>query len=162
MQTKQVGLLKDGVHVFERYKSHVHTEYEKIYALIRQMCTHVVSGERFIVYTHDFGFVVGRTICVSTNEHDDVVYAIREKRKGATRFVKKRELQESTQATIVLMQDKVESRYILITAYIGSAAPPEPWDPHAPAYARSFWDTHALVYGSVPIVKDTETSQCPW
>jgi hypothetical protein len=162
MHTKQVGILKDGIPVFERHHSHIHTEYERIYELVKQMCTCVTSGEDFIVYTHDFNEVVGKTICIPTSVDDNIVYAVRERRKGATRFVKKREPQESTQATMVLMQDKVGNRYILITAYIGSAAPPEPWDPHAPAHAKSFWSGHALVYGSVPMVAGTETSVCPW
>lgn len=81
-----------------------------------------------------------------------------------------REPKISSSVAVVLEQLSLEEQnaYKLITAYIGSNAPPEPWDnrlkrdKEAKDRSLKFWDRHALVYDPEIIVPGTETETCPW
>jgi hypothetical protein len=164
MNMQQVGALRDGILVFTDEKSHVHTEYLNIFKLIEQICEHVTSGPESLNYTHDFGAVIGESICVETSKDDEVLYATRQDRDGATRFVKGVRPRATTKATIALKRDltSIVPRYLLVTVYLGEEAPPEPWDESANKNSLIFWSTHALVWGSVPVLPNSETTTCPW
>ena len=69
---------------------------------------------------------------------------------------------QTSRVTCVLKAGDVGDEYVLITAFIGAPAVPEPWDRNATAKSREFWDSHALVWGSEPTIPGTETSVCPW
>lgn len=158
---RNLGLtLASGEEVFDRFNSHVHSD---VLSLLPEALAEVDSnGRRFFIYEHDFGRVVGETVCVLTTDTDEIVWAKRPKRFGHSRFVKNRTAKPCNAVTIILKRDDREDYYVLITAFVGHRPEPEPWDRNATANSRVFWDSHALVWGSEPIVPGTETSVCPW
>ncbi len=166
MTGELLGHLKNGAPVFDRVKSHIHTEYDKIYEYLEKTLPHInpPAGEVYFHYSHDFGGIIGESICVPTVEGDKIIYAQRPNRQGLTRFVKNKSLRPVSVFTVVLKCDQKskEEQYILITAYIGENAPPEPWDKMATDESLEFWNQHALVWGSLPIMEGTETEVCPW
>ena len=73
---------------------------------------------------------------------------------------------------IVKTADGEPGAYVLVTAFVGGKPEPEPWDGRAIAAAGllgpgmrralDFWGSHALVWGSEPVIPGTETEDCPW
>jgi hypothetical protein len=125
-------------------------------------------GQKFIVEEVDFGRVLGETVCVATNDADEILFAQRAGRRGLTRFVTNRKPAPTAHVTVVLKQDDRDpSTYVLITAFFGRKAEKEPWDTNIRtdeefARAKNFWSTHALIWGSEPTRPGTETKVCPW
>ena len=163
---KLVGYFKNGIAVYDREDSHIHTEYEEIWSLITELLPIIVSPQdtEHFHYSHDFGYIIGESICVATDENDEIIYAQRPHRDGKTRFVKNRPLRPTSVLTQVFKRDlySADEQYIFITAYVGEKAPPEPWDTLAIVDSVPFWNTHALVWGSVPIIDGSETLIRPW
>lgn len=160
-----LGKLKNGASVYDRYRSHLHTEYPNLVQLLPEALQLVEPQDsNNFDYTHDFGITIGESICVPTDNGSDVVYAKRPHRQGLTRFVRGVAPIPVTVLTVVLKRDRQceDEQYILVTAYIGPKAPPEPWDKHATKESIDFWNTHALVWGSLPVLEGTETVECPW
>lgn len=153
-----LGCLKTGELVYDRPNSHLH---EGISGLLPEIFSEVSGDERFVAHEHDFGRLVGETSCVATHSGDDVVWGQRPGRSGLTRFVKNRQAAPTSRAVVILKRDDFEPYYILITAFIGGKAGCEPWDPRATDEDRRFWEGHALIYGSEPIIPGTETALCP-
>jgi len=155
-----LGTLASGELVYDRYNSHLH---ENVKAILAEAFSKIDSrSECFTIREIDFGRIIGESSCVSTSGRDAIVYAFRPKRNGATRFVKNRKPEPSSNAVVILKRDDYKPYYILITAFVGSIAAKEPWDPRATDEDREFWETHALVWGSEEVVPGTETATCPW
>jgi hypothetical protein len=151
--------LKSGERVVDRHRSHLHGD---VAALLPAALVAISSGSKsFLVVSHDFGRVVGETICVATGPGDTIVYAQRPGRHGHTRFVMDRVPEPTSQVTVILKAGN-DGEYVLISAFIGAPAEPEPWDRNGTARSREFWNTHALVWGSETTIPGTETSVCPW
>ena len=108
----------------------------------------------------NFPQIIGQTICVSTNENDEVFYAIREGRLGHTRFVLNRKPKDTKFITIILR--KLPDYYQIISCYLGNVAKPEPWDEYALPDDLVFWENHALIFGEENIIVDSKTKTCPW
>jgi hypothetical protein len=110
--------------------------------------------------------IVGKSICVPTNEEDDIFYAKKNEYKGHTRFVLNREPIDSNHITVVIQKER--THYILINAYFGKKAPPEPWDKIAISSAQElssaieFWSNHALIFRNEEIIEESKTNVCPW
>jgi hypothetical protein len=153
--------LKSGERVVDRHQSHLHG---KVAELLPAALVVIESGNRgFLVVSHDFGRVIGETICVETGALDQIVYAQRPRRGGLTRFVKNRVAEPCSALVAILMRARDEAdTYVLVSAFIGHPAEPEPWDRNATANSRAFWDSHALVWDSEPVISGTETDVCPW
>jgi len=166
--------LGSGEIVIDRPDSHLH---EGLGELLDEALAKVNSeGKDFIESETDFGREVGKTSLTETNAKDIIVFAQRPRRAGLTRFVKGREADTCSSVTVVLKKgDRGQypgNYYVLLTAYVGHITPPEPWserdfikrpDPDAARKkSRGFWSNHALVYGSEPILSNTETDVCPW
>lgn len=111
-----------------------------------------------------FNRTIGETICVSTTDADEIVYAQRPNRRGLTRFVKNRQPEKTNSIVACFMTaDGMGGSYILTTAFIGERAPAEPWDKKwADEKSFAFWTSHALIWSEEQIIPGTETSQCPW
>jgi hypothetical protein len=132
--------------------------------LLPEALSHVESGGcEFIVTQVDFDRIVGESVCVATEAGDQIVYAQRPKRFGLTRFVKNRKPEPCKSVVVILKTaDGQLGAYVLLTAFIGQKAEPEPWDRNATAKSREFWNFHALVWGAEPIIDGTQTTSCPW
>ena len=157
---KKLGILGSGEVVYDRPQSHLHHEVE---GLLGEALPSIDSqGQAFFVHECDMGRTVGETICVATQVDDEIVYAQRPGRHGLSRFVTNRTPEPCSAVTVVLKRDRFEDYYVLITAFVGHKAEPEPWDRNATPRSRQFWTTHALVWGSEDVIPGTKTTRCPW
>jgi len=156
-----LGSLRSGEPVVDRYNSHLHPS---VAAVLPAALARVDSnGRSFLIEEVDSGRPIGETTCLPTGPGDEIVYARRPKRSGLTRFVKGRVPEPCSSVVIILKTADGElGAYVLLTAFIGHKPEPEPWDRNATANSRSFWRTHALVWGSEPVIPGTEISECPW
>jgi hypothetical protein len=157
--TLTLGRLAGGEAVIDRFNSHLHPGVVEI--LPEVLARVNANGRQFLVEEVVFDHFVGQTICVATGAGDQIVYAQRPKRAGLSRFVSNREPEESASVTVILKAGD-HSEYILITAFVGQPAPPEPWDRNATEQSVEFWSSHALVWGAEETVPGTETTECPW
>lgn len=119
----------------------------------------VIPPVPFLIQTVDMGRIVGESICVVTEPGDEIVFARRENRAGLTRFVCNKKPTPCSLITIILKSAGEPQTYVLITAFIGGPAAPEPWDRFATPESQEFWRTHALVWGHEQIVPGTETER---
>jgi hypothetical protein len=158
---KYLGTLLSGEKVFDRPASHIHRTEALEQNLPAALSKIVTNNQMMVAESVEFDIVIGTTGCVVTNEDDDIIFAQRVGRKGGyTRFVKNRNPEPTSSITVVLK--KINEGYLLLTAYIGEKAEPEPWDYHADEKSLPYWKTHALIFGSEPIIKGTETTKELW
>lgn len=146
----------DGVEII------IDMEHMQVHANVLSLLDEVIPNltvghQAFIKTDIDMGRVVGVTDCVETTKWDDIVFAKRTGRPGKTRFVKNRERPECNHVTVVMK--RVGNKLKLLTAFIGRLAEREPFDMSIRSdaeYARSksFWDKHALVWGSQEVELD--------
>ena len=150
-----LGRLASGEAVINRRRSHLHGDVEKYLAEALGKVTS--DGKYFVVANVDLGRVIGQRVCVETSDTDEILFAKRQHRKGLTRFVKNRKPKDSSTVQLVLKQTEDLNTYVCLTAYVGIHSEPEPWDPNATENSVKFWETHALIWGTTPIVEGTET-----
>jgi hypothetical protein len=156
-----VGTLGSGQLVIDRPQSHIH---ESVNGILPEAFSRIhLSGEQFTLQQVNFDQVVGETVCVVTNDKDEIVFAQRPRRAGLTRFVKNRASEPCRSLCVILKKadDRVNT-YVLITAFIGVCPQPEPWDRNATEESVEFWSNHALIWGSEEVIPSTETSVCSW
>ena len=153
--------LGSGEAVVDRHQSHLHTG---VASLFPEALAHIdARGRKFLVEEVDFGRLIGETVCVATNDADEIVYAQRLRRAGLSRFVKNRVAAPCAAVVVILKRDDLDmSTYVLISAFVGHKSEPEPWDRNATPQSVAFWNSHALIWGSEPIVSGTETATCTW
>lgn len=150
---------KIGVKFIPRVsKTHLHKGIEPYLSVVIDQILDL-NAER-IVKDFEFPSIIGQTTCVTTDENDEIVYAIREGRLGHSRFVLNREPVDTNFLTIVLR--KLSDYYQIISCYIGKLAKPEPWDEYASPDALEFWENHALIFGEEEIIIESKTDTCPW
>jgi len=150
---KLLGITKNGVPVYDRKVSHVHTPAENYLEDLLRKCEFT---QPFVNHSFDYGYTIGENDCVKTSDKDVIYYAQRQNRKGLTRFVKNREPEPTNFVTIVMKFDKAGSYYVMITAFVGKKAEPEIWDLNsirrdargfdaAMEASLQFWAKHALI-----------------
>lgn len=121
--------------------------------LLQEAAAQVALDEApFVAKTADLGRMVGRLSCIPTTPKDipRIRFAVRKNRTKPSRFILLgSELPpETSRITMILKRAAEQEAYILIAAWFGEQAMPEPWDRHATPQAKDFWRTHALVWGS--------------
>jgi hypothetical protein len=163
--TPILGTLASGEPVIDRKESHV-ASHKAVQPLLAETLSRVdTRGRAEFCEEINFGRIMGETICVTTTsdgEGDEIVYAKRPGRRGLTRFVKNRQ-PEPTGSVTACFKGTTGGAYLIMTAFIGSRAPAEPWDRRwATAESRTFWSSHALVWGKEETIPGTETTICPW
>jgi hypothetical protein len=150
-----IGYTRNGVPVFDRHSSHLHCSVDDV----RLALQHVQLEGEFVKVTHTFDphGPLGLCECVVTGPEDNIVYIQRPKRWGKTRFVLDRKPVLTSSLSMILML-KPEG-YVLLTAFWGTLAEPEPWDDRAfhrdsrgydaaRKASIEFWSNHALVLTS--------------
>ena len=153
-QLNLLGITADGINVYDRPYSHLTEHVDVTPELLKEALakiTQVTDNEKHIV---DMGRKIGMTTCVPVTDEDDIVYVIRKNRKGPTPMVRGRKGIDCNNMVVILKRavDDEGEYFILITAYIGEGAEPEPWDRRFEVdktgydEAVEFWNTHALVY----------------
>lgn len=159
-----IGKLASGEIVIDRKDSHVQT-HSAVLPLLTEVLSKIRSvGKKSFCKEIKFGRVIGETICVTTSDKDEIIFAQRPNRRGLTRFVKNRQPEATNSvAACFLKGDGMGGAYLLTTAFIGSRAPAEPWDIQwADETSIPFWNSHALIWGEEEIIVGTETDSCPW
>lgn len=159
--TPVMGHLGSGELVIDRKDSHVATHPTAL-PIVAEALSQISSEKREnAVEEIDLGRVIGENIRVSTTDADRVVYAQRTGREGLTRFIKDR-APEPCESMVIVLRRATNGAYVLITAFIGTKCPAEPWDRWAIPESVPFWNTHALIWGEEEVIPGTETSECPW
>lgn len=160
--TPVLGRLASGELVVDRKDSHV-ASHPTVVPLLAEMFSRLHSDGRESFFGEvNLGRVIGENIRVETTGADEIVFAQRPSRRGLTRFVKNRQ-PEPCSDVVVLLKRIAGGAYVLITAFIGTRCPAEPWDSQwASEKSVPFWNTHALIWGHEAVIADTETKECPW
>lgn len=148
---------KKGVLVVNRYSSHLHCEENVAF----EVASLYDGDEQFVKFTHEFSDKLGWSECVETTENDKIFYDQRQGRKGLTRFVLDRKPEKTNLLTVIMAKkfdrDLQQEVHVLITAFWGSPAEPEPWDENAfdrdcrgyvvaKEASSFFWKNHAIVH----------------
>lgn len=159
-----LGWLKDGSVVIDRHNSHIDHNNPNLDYLEDALAEVDPNGKAFHMQTITFNEDIGVSVCVPTTTDDEIVFAQRPHRNGLTRFVKNRQPIPTNELMVILKKSEnaTESTYVLITAFAGPQAEPEPWDTNATNDSRIFWASHALIYQPEEVVPETETTVCPW
>lgn len=150
--------------VYEAKTSHVATHFEDSPPLknyvIEALRNTIVSSDSML-FEHTFEETIGFTDLVSTDEHDEIIFAKRINRDVYTRFTKSKESQPCSTVTIAL--DKIDDRtYRLWSAWIGFIGPSFPGDANESPESVPYWSKHALVWGTQEIQPGAETPVSPW
>ncbi len=166
-----LGKTLDGFEVIDRWNSHLKDHPDVLGILPEALAKISTDGRDFLIEEVIFDRIIGETICVPTGFEDEIVFAKRPNRFGYTRFVKNREA-IPTKSVVIILKKAEGNQYVLITAFIGSLSPAEPWDTRnfkkfgnfkkAQKESLDFWNTHALVWGVEEVLPGTETTICPW
>jgi hypothetical protein len=112
----------------------------------------------------NMGRTIGETNVVETTEADEIVYAIRAKRKdqGYVPFTKSQTSHPSSLLSVYLVRKNANS-YELLSTWIGEYDSPNfPQMENATIDSMPFWRRHAFVWGSQEIIAGSERMDCPW
>lgn len=137
-----IGRLRNGIPVIDRANSHNHIQDPMI---LEEALAKVAGVSEFMTVQVNMDRVVGVSEVVETEPGDDVFEAVRPGRRGPSRFVRGRSGTTTTSVVVILKRSQCGSYYVLISAWCGVLAEPEPWDPKATARSREFWSRHAFV-----------------
>jgi hypothetical protein len=167
LQNMEKFQLKNGGYATERHESKIKPGLR---ALLPEALAKIeANGRGFFTEEVDMGRIIGNTICVTTDSSDEIVYARRIDVSRLTRFVKKRLAVPSSFITVILKKDNRDhTHFVIIDAFIGNKARPEPFDLRSIRTDEErqdsikFWSNHALIWGSMATVKGSETRICPW
>lgn len=165
LHMKLLGMLRNGKKVYyDPVHSHFAThlaDTPQLLELAKALLEQQSFDEPLVFLEHDAGRTIGLTDLVDVADHETIVYAKRLNRDTYTPFVKGHHSVPSQYFTVVLKRDDLGD-YELFSAWIGRNDPPFPDEPHATLECRTFWATHALVWGTQAIQPGTETTICPW
>jgi len=152
-------LSKDGYVVGDILNSHVHGDLKKELPSIIKRISCNGCGYFYEVLRSN---TIGMSACVPITWQDDIVYAKRTGRDSYSKFVKNHKPISTEYITIFLK--KKDDIYLIRSCYYGETKANiyfygvEPTDDER----NSFWNDHALVFGSEPIDPTTITTRCPW
>lgn len=141
--------LATGEIVEDRPRSHLTEEARRLLPAALAKISGRTLGQDLNEVELDFGHTIGKSIRVETGPDDEIVFARRPGRDGPTRFVLNREPEPTSKMVVILK--RARDGFVVITAWIGSKAEPEPWDRFATPRSKVFWSRNALVWGSVPV-----------
>lgn len=156
-----LGRLASGELVVDVANSHVATHGSVLPFLADALAMMSSDDQEVVISELDMGRVVGESIRVATTDTDEIVYAQRPNRRGLTRFVKNRK-PDPCSRVVVLVKRTTGGAYVLLTAFIGTRCPAEPWDRNADKTSVPFWNKNALIWGAEEVIPGTETTKCPW
>lgn len=115
--------------------------------LIQEVCFDIKKDQigDVLIHTYDFETPIGENHCIKINPKD-IVIEVREKgERKPVLWVKERNPEETTRATVVLIYTD-RGDYVLIDSCFGEYRPPYPWkiqDPNKKKISEEFWSTHA-------------------
>ena len=124
------------------------------------------QNRTFLSTEVEMGRVVGRTGCMQTtpiNLDDRAMFAQRVGRDRPSRVIIG-DGEETTKVVVLAFASREEAdTYVLVTSWVGSLAPKEPWDQNICNSAERqeslrFWCTHALVWDTTVMSKPFKSS----
>lgn len=144
------------INVSPRVKNHLQA-HPQVFDLLRKAVELISLPTSMQKYEGeiDFGRVIGRSGVTRTpllGFADYTCFAVRKNRTMPSRVAPLGQVGEETTKMVVLARPTaVEKQYDLITAWIGTVAKKEPWDPSITSSDEfsdclRFWSSHALVY----------------
>jgi len=157
-----LGWLRSGEIVVNRPQSHIDKNAPGMDWLEDALALINTDGREFITEEVTFSEIIGVSNCVETSDGSEIVYAKRHGRRGYSRFTKNQSPLPTNKFTVVLKKGDHSNdgqEYILITAFLGPLAAPEPWDKNADENSIEFWQSHALVWDESKIIPGTEISE---
>lgn len=144
---------EEGVKIYDRLDSHLHKGVKELlkYCLLHKHLTQPIEKVH-----HHFQKEIGVTYCVPITDKDKTYFKTRKGRRVMSHMVRNRKPEPSRDITVILKKSEIHNGYVILTAYIGTPAPPEIGDTKAHklhpkgykfAYAESleFWEKHALI-----------------
>ncbi len=137
-------------------ETHIHDGTEPLLQIVFEQIQDI--NHEFLEVEHQFPSIIGKTTCVETNDDDIILYAIRNDRKGHSRFVLNREPVDTQSLSIVLK--RISKYYLIITSYLGKLAQTEPYDQKATQDSIEFWSRHAFIFENEIIIPYSETNIC--
>ncbi len=149
----------NGISFYSRVnQEHIHLNLENF---LLELIEHIHNNEKDIIEVeHIFPNNIGLSSCVEISESDKIIYAIRTGRNKHTKFVLERT--KTPCNSLFAVFKRTEYGYLILTIFIGKKAGREPWDKYATNEDIRFWDSHALIFDSGEIIKNSITSKCPW
>jgi hypothetical protein len=151
---------KDGFLVMDDTYSHVHKELkDKLSKIIKRINC---SNREYIEDIITIYGLEGLCTCIPITCMDEIVYAKRIGREKYSKFVKNREPIPTNSISVFLK--KKQDVYIIKSCYFGefNTEPEFFLYDSSEGKRKSFWEDHALIFGSEPIYTETITTICPW
>jgi len=158
-QLKIVGFFRKKP-VVNRPANRSHIPVHKIRKVLLCESANETTDGPVHLLTKKFEEIQGVSTVIPTSDDDRIFYAMRPFRKGFSRFVWKRDPEETNLITIVLLKNF--DHWILLSAWYGKQAAKEPWDRRANGFSKTFWTCHAFVEKCEEYYKDTVITECPW
>jgi len=129
-------------------------------ALVSRYLRTTDFDEPLVEHEYDTGEVAGLTDETYVDDPGAIFYARRLGYGTYTPFVHGTS-QPSTFVSFCIAMN-AEGDYELRSAWVGRQSPAFPDQPGAPPESRTYWATHALVFGAQPVDEATITAVCPW
>lgn len=108
----------------------------------------------------DMGRPIGNCDVIETTETDVIYYAQRMKSDVYTRFVKNKRL-ELTNIMSIELTSADDATFEIQQIILGNPIPPSPSEGGSKE-SRTFWATHAMLWGDWPTKSASITRECPW
>lgn len=153
-----LGTSKNKKIIVNRSDSHINNDIKPL--IKKALAKMLIDSKVFQEITVRFNRNIGYTNVVELKKSDKIFYAKRIGREGYSRFVSKAQPKKSPFFTIILLKSKTDANeYILITAYIGERAGPEPYDKNCLEKDKQYWMKLAFVPKLVDYDKRTVTTR---
>lgn len=109
----------------------------------------------------NFGRTIGNCEIVSTSEKDHIMYAKPLGRDTFFRFVRRRQPEQTSFITIILLLDS-DGDYELHDVWMGRDMPGMPGSNNETSESKDFWENHAWVLEGFPVQNRTLTLTSPY
>jgi hypothetical protein len=109
----------------------------------------------------DMGRPIGYSSLVETSDKDTILYAQLLRDSAFTRFVKNGEPLATQYLSIVLRRDE-DGNYELHDTWLGRLTPPSPGSDNETDTSKTYWASHAFVFGNHSVQPRTVTKVCPY
>lgn len=152
-------LSNDGFVITDQIGSHVHGDLKNRLQMVAKRIT--CADREYFSEVIKFPTNIGKNNCVSVTWKDEILYAKRVGRKGFSKFVLNRTPVPTDSISIFLKRK--QDIYLIKSCFYGDVN--SYWideDVFSDSTSTSFWENHAIVYGSEPIYEKTITYINPW
>jgi len=149
----------DGFFITDQIGSHVHGDLKNRLQMVVKRIT--CADREYISDVIRFPTFIGKNNCVSVTWRDEILYAKRTGRKGFSKFVLNRTSTPTDCISIYLKRK--QDIYLIKSCYYGDGKLNWIDEDLDRAYKSiSYWENHAIVFGSEPIEENTITYINPW